>query len=76
MSINREFYVQEFRVVTYEHANEAVSEPEKEEDFDDLISSIARYHKVYCQQMVSSGLKFAKHTHFKYSYEFQSVLNT
>ena len=62
MSINREIYVEELRVVAYKHANEAISETE-EEDFDDLISSITWYHEDYCQQMLSSSLKFAKEIH-------------
>ena len=55
---------------------EVVNEEEDSFDEDDLlVSTIARYHEVYCQQMLSSDLKFAKNTHFKYSNEFQSLLN-
>lgn len=49
MSINQELYVEELYVVAYQHANEAISEPE-EEDFDDHISSIAWYHEDYCHR--------------------------
>ena len=62
MNIARELYMEELRVVA---CDEAISEPEEKDSFDedDLVSTIAQYHEVYCQQMLSSSLKFAKEIH-------------